>query len=373
MIRVLQFADLVNRYDFIDNIVQRADLCRFEVGVCVRTNQSNIQAPVYSDRTPQWSLNGTRRQEIPRATCQLVRILRDWKADILHAHHFDQAVIGLLATQLYPKARLVIGRHYSDAIYRSSYGWKKSLLLNIERLTNNRAARIVAPSTAIVEILCGRQGVPTTKVDCVPYGFVAEKYKWPDANDVQQFRDEWRLEQRFVIGNFARLHEEKGHRYLIDAIAQLRHRVPELLLLIVGDGPERASIEKQIDDLGLANAVRLLGWRRDPLMVMAAVDAVVQPTLQEAFSQVMAEALWMHKPLVITDVSGASDIIVDEGNGLLIPKGDSGALSRAIARLASSPQLCDQLGSAGRSYVEEHLRIDRVIPRIEEVFLRAVA
>ena len=65
MIRVLQFADVINRYDFIDNIVQRADCDRFKVGVCVRTEDSNIEAPVYADDTPRWVLNGTSRREVP--------------------------------------------------------------------------------------------------------------------------------------------------------------------------------------------------------------------------------------------------------------------------------------------------------------------
>lgn len=372
MIRVLQFADLINRHDFIDNIVQRADRGRFELGVCVRTGECNIEAPVYGDNVRRWLIPGASRRNVPAAAVRLAGILRSWKADILHAHHYDQAVIGMLATRLCPRTRLVIGRHYSDAIYRCTRRWKRRALLGIEQLANRRAERIVVPSTAIAQIVTERQRVSPGKVDCVPYGFVATKYAHVPSEKVEEVREELGLRDRFVIGNFSRLHEEKGHRFLIEALPELRRRIPEVLLLVVGEGPERARLERQIEEAGLAGAVRLLGWRRDAMPLMAAVDAVVQPTLQEAFSQVMAETLWMRKPLVITDVSGATDIIQDGENGLLIPKANPAAIVEAVSRLAGDAALRQRLGETGRRYVEENLTIERIIPRYEQAYLRAV-
>jgi len=372
MIRVVQFAHIVNRYDFIDNIVQYADRTRFQVGVCVRSASSNIAAPVYSNGTPRWVLGGTSRWKIPRAACALARILRRWKADILHAHHYDEGVIGYLATRLCPRTRLVIGRHYSDAVYRSSSDLKRRALLALENVVNRAAARIVVPSDYICQILTRWQRVSADKIDKVPYGFVMEKYEVPSASNVRRVREDLGLDGRFVLGTFSRLHEEKGHRYLLRAFAELRGRVPRLSLLVVGEGPERGALERQIQTAHLGDAVRLLGWRRDTMTLMAAVDAVVQPTLQEAFSQVMAEALWMRKPLVITDVSGAQDVIRHDRNGLLVPKADPAALAAAVERLAGDDRLRARLGAAGRRYVEEHLTIDKIIPRYEQVYFEAM-
>ena len=370
MIRVLQFADVINRYDFIDNIVQRAAEERFEIGVCVRTCASNIESPVYAEDTPRWVLNGTSRREIPRAAYQLASLLRRWRADILHTHHYDQAVIGWLATRIYRKTRLVIGRHYSNSIYRSATGVKRKALLALEQMVNRVAARIIVPSTSIREILTRRQGIDPAKVDIVPYGFVPEKYVPPHPDEVQRLRAELGLEGKFALGNFARLHEEKGQRYLIRAMEDLHADYPQLALLIVGEGPERAALEQQFRDAGLGDVVRLLGWRRDAMALMAAVDAVVQPTLQEAFSQVMAEALWMGKPLVITDVSGATDIIQDSHNALLIPMGDPWALMVAIERLVCDPGLREKLATNGKHYVTQNLRSENIIRQYEKSYER---
>jgi glycosyltransferase involved in cell wall biosynthesis len=372
MVRVLQFADIVNRDDFIDTIVRHADPERFQLGVCARSERSNIAKPVYEAQTPWWILGGVSRLALPQSVWQLAALLRQWKADILHTHHYDQAIIGWLATRIVPKTRLVVGRHYSDAIYRLSSEVKRRTLLSLEQRVNRAAARIVAPSRYIQEILTQRQGISQNKIDVIPYGFVPEKYEVPSPDEIQRLRAELGLDGRFVIGNFSRLHEEKGHRFLLEAVAQLRGCLPHLTLLVVGAGPERSSLERQIRSSNLQQVVRLVGWRRDAMTLMASVDAVVQPTLQEAFSQVMVEALWMRKPLVITDVSGATDIIHDGHNGLLVPKGNAAAIAVAIGRLARDAHLRERLGAAGRRYVEEHLTIEKVIHCYEYSYLQAL-
>jgi glycosyltransferase involved in cell wall biosynthesis len=295
-------------------------------------------------------------------------LLRDWQADILHTHHYDQAVIGCLATWLHPKTCLIVGRHYSDAIYRERNSAKQKALLAVEKWVNQSASRIVVPSAYIWELLARRQNVEPIKLCKVPYGFVPEKYRLPSSAEVEQVRRDLKLKGAVVFGNFARLHEEKGQRYLIDAVAQLRPKLPHMRLLIVGEGPERRALGQRIAALGLGDCVSILGWRRDAMTLMAAVHAIVQPTLQEALSQVMVEALWMRKPLIITDVSGAPDIIMNEENGLLVPKADSVSLARAMEKVATDRALQVRLGDAGRAYVEEHLTIQRIISQYERVY-----
>lgn len=373
MIRVLEFADVINRYDFIDTLVHYADPEKFEMSVCVRSEDQNIAATNYSETTKYRLIKGNSRAGILPAAWKLSRLLREWNIDILHAHHYNQAIIGWLATKVYPKTKLVIGRHYSDSIYRLPDGLKAKTLIGLEQIINRHAARIIVPSRLIFEILTERQGIDAEKIDVVHYGFVPEKYSLPEPGEIARVRGEFAMDGRFVIGNFGRLHEEKGHRYLVEAAAMLREKIPNLLVLCVGEGPERNDIEKQIKDLGVEENVKLIGWRTDAMTIMSAVDAVVQSTLQEAFSQVMVEALWMSKPLIIPDVSGAPDIIHDGGNGLLVPKADAQALAGAIGRLAGDGELGASLAKNGHEFVAENLVIDRKIKEYEQAFLNALA
>lgn len=371
MIRVLEFADVINRYDFIDTLVHYSDRAKFEVSVCVRSEEHNILAPEYAEPIKYRLIEGKSRAGIVPAAWKLSRILRDWNIDLLHAHHYDQAIIGWIATRLYPKTKLVIGRHYSNSLYRLPDGYKAKMLIGLEQIINRHAARIIVPSKFIFEILTERQGIDPGKIDVVHYGFVPEKYSLPDAEGIREIREEFGMDGRFVIGNFARLHEEKGHRYLIEAAAKLRGKVPNLLMLCVGEGAERSNIEKQIKHLGVEDNVKLVGWRTDAMAIMSAVDVVAQSTLQEAFSQVMVEALWMSKPLIMTDVSGAPDIIRDGENGLLVPKADSDALANAIERLYGNEDLRERIAANGHKFVAENLVIDKKISEYERAFIKA--
>jgi len=370
MIRLLQFADVINKADFIDTIIQNADRSRFEVSVCVRTEEHNIATPEFPADVKYQLLPGNSRRDAVRTAWRLSRLLKEWDIDILHAHHFEQAIVGYLATRFYRKTKLVIGRHYSDAIYRQPCLLKQKGLLAIEQLTNRAAQRIIVPSRFIFDILIG-QGVPAEKIDVVLYGFDPEKYSAVTENDIRSIKDEFGLDGKIVFANFGRLHEEKGQRYLITATAELVRRIPNALILIVGEGTERPALEKQIDELGLGKSVKLAGWRKDAMKIMAAADVVVQSTLQEAFSQVMCEALWMNKPLVISDVSGAVDII-NETNGIMIPKADPTALCDAMERLASDATLRDQIGTNGRNFVSRELTIDKMIGQYEAAFTNAL-
>jgi glycosyltransferase involved in cell wall biosynthesis len=305
------------------------------------------------------------------AAWNLARILRDWQADLLHTHHYDEALIGWLATRIYRSTKLVVGRHYSTEIELLPAGFKRYCLLAGERLATDSASRVIVPSSQIAERLIRQNGDLAPKVDRVPYGFVAAKYDVPRSIR-PALRQSLNLEGRFIIGCFGRLKEGKGQHLLLKAAAQLKPRLPEMMILFVGDGPARARLEKMITDLGLGDVVRLLGWRQDAMEVMSAVDLVVQPTLSEAFSQVMVEALWMNKPLVMTDVSGVRDVIRHGESGLIVPAGDVRALEAAIERLAGDPGLAARIAEEGHAYVSQNLRAETVVTGYERTYLKAL-
>jgi glycosyltransferase involved in cell wall biosynthesis len=206
-------------------------------------------------------------------------------------------------------------------------------------------------------------------VHLVPYAFVPAKYEPAASVDTTAVRRSVGFDaDDYVIGTFARLYADKGHRYLLAAVAALVPTCPDLRWLVVGDGAERASLESHVRIAGLGHHVRFVGWRRDALPLMAATDVVVQPTLQEAFSQVMGEAMWLERPLVMTDVSGATDIIEDGVNGFVVPKRDPSALASAILRLHADEHLRTEVAAAGRRSVTTELTPERVVPRYEAVY-----
>jgi glycosyltransferase involved in cell wall biosynthesis len=372
-IRVLHVADVVNRHDFIDVIVEHADPERFALSVATFGKVPNIADPDYGDRGVPLADLGARagRRAYPLALRRLRRLVSDCRIDVVHCHHYDPATLTWLATRC-SSVRFVVGRHYSDAIELDTSGLRRRAYLGLEHRFQTAAASMVVPSTMIAGLV-EAGGVPADRIHLVPYAFEPARYTSARAVDTSAVRRSVGLgDDDFVVGTFARLFVGKGHRYLLAAVAALIPTCPDLRWLVVGDGAERASLEAQVGAAGLGRHVRFTGWRRDALDLMAATDVVVQPTLQEAFSQVMGEAMWLERPLVMTDVSGATDIIEDGSNGFVVPKRDPSALGSVIVRLHADEQLRRNVAAAGRRWVTTELNPERIVPRYEAVYDRAL-
>lgn len=371
--RVLHFADLVNRHDFIDNVVRNIDPQSVHMAVCTMGRPSNIEDPLYRESgIPYWQLRAPTRWQYPLTALRLAALLRRQRIDVVHAHHYEPCLIAAVATLLRPRSRLVVGRHYSDAIYLHTRGLRRRLMLGLEQLVTRRAFRVIAPSRRIAELLVEHQGVPATKVAVIPYGFDPAKYERVEPQTVEALRQTLELNGCFTIATFGRLYDDKGHRFLLDALPEVLGAVPTLRCLIVGDGAERAALERRVDELGLRKVVTFLGWRHDVPALMASVDVVVQPSLQEAFSQSMAEALLMGRPLVITDVSGASELVPDDSVGTVVPCRDPVALARAVIALEKDPQRRAAVAEAARRHARRNFTIEAAVTRHASVYRDAM-
>lgn len=175
------------------------------------------------------------------------------------------------------------------------------------------------------------------------------------------------LSDPFRVLCVARLHEKKGQRHLVDAVAQLRSAGREIVLTLVGDGEERAEVEAQIRRLGLGDEVELTG-RLPHEKVVAQIrrcDVLVLPSVitaagrMEGIPVALMEAMACGVPVVATELSGVPELVEDGETGLLVPQGDSQALVGAIERLLSDDDLRARVALNGRRRVEEQFDLSR--------------
>jgi glycosyltransferase involved in cell wall biosynthesis len=369
VIRVAHFADLVNRYDFIDNVVRHLDRERFAAHVVTWSRSSNIADPRYEETdVSNVILEVSGKADYPLAAWRLHRYCRDNRIDVLHAHHFWPNLIAALAASIPGGPALVVGRQYSDFVFRYTSGAKRHALLGIESFVHRRARAIVVPAPSVRSLLVDRQGVDPAKVHVVPYPFDLARFGPLPPERRAELRNSLGVEDSFAVFTAARIHRAKGLDVVVEALADLASRLPRVVWLLAGEGPERASLENELAARRLCDNARLLGWRRDVPDLMSAADVVAQPSEEEGFGQVIVEALWAKTPLVTTVSSGAAQYLDDRRDALLIPPSDPVALADSIEELAGDPDLRASLAEAGARRVADTFAIEAVLPPYEALY-----
>jgi glycogen(starch) synthase len=171
-----------------------------------------------------------------------------------------------------------------------------------------------------------------------------------------------------------RLAPEKGFDLAVSAFAGLSQRFPTARLVIGGDGPERASLERQVAGLGLTSRVDFVGWvaPKQVQALMNSASLVVLPSWTEALPLVAAEAGQVARPVVATRVGGMPEVVLDGETGLLIEPGDSAALEAAIASLLADPSRAERLAQAACRRTAELFSLDRCVDAYDTLYRRLV-
>jgi glycosyltransferase involved in cell wall biosynthesis len=152
-----------------------------------------------------------------------------------------------------------------------------------------------------------------------------------------------------IVLSVGRLSKEKGHADLMRAMLEVRRACgSDVVLVIVGDGPEHARLERLSRQLDLADAVRLVGYRADVVPYYAAANVFALPSYSEGSPNVLLEAMDAGVPIVATDVGGVSEMIRHGEQGWLVRGGDVDDLANGIVALLSNAELCAALSSSAR-------------------------
>jgi len=176
----------------------------------------------------------------------------------------------------------------------------------------------------------------------------------------------------YAIGMCAVFRPEKNHLQLVEAIAQLRSRGVPARALLIGDGPMRPAIEARARDLGVASDVLIAGFHQDVRPLLAASDVVALPsTSVETFSLAALEAMALGRPVVLSEIGGAAEMVRPGENGFLFPAHDTPALVASLAALAD-PAARERMGAAARTTVEARFSERAMVDRYEGLLQQLV-
>lgn len=291
-------------------------------------------------------------------------IMRGWRPDLVHTHG---SMAGRIAGRL-AGARVVYTKHgMAHQAERSVQIRRSGRLLNglVDRLF---ADAVIAVSAGVGADLVSK-GTPSGRVHVIDN---AVPLPPPAPNGVHPARVELGLADRPVALVTGRLAREKGHTYLLNAWVTVRQSLPDAVLLIAGEGPDKAALVAEAERLGLGDSVRFLGFRADATTLPQAVDLFVIPSLSEGLSLALLEAMACACPVVGSDIPGIAAAATHGEHALLVPPGDVPALAEACVAVLRDRELARRLGAAGRRHVEAEFGPEKQARAVAEVYRRVL-
>lgn len=366
-IKVMQIVtDVRSHNNQISAIAKSYDREKFELYVCTFHGRGLLHDDMAAKGIPAFPLNCYTRVQYPLAIFKLYFLLKQLKIDILHAHLIDAGFVGLAAAKLARTPVLVLTRHHTrDWLDLISAGKKRRFFIILDKLNSMMADYIFAISQDMGEILINGENIPRRKIVLAHYGLDMESINISSSDAPGRIRQEFSLQESFVICTIGRLDEGKGHIYLFQAARELIKVNDKVKFLLVGEGPLRNYLEELAREIGIQNYVMFAGFRHDVPDILAACDIVVHPTLTEVLSQVMVETKAMGKPLIISDVCGVSDVIKNHDNGIIIPPKNPQAIYDAVLYLMNNPEYAKKMGQKGQDEVRKEFDAKTSVKNLE--------
>jgi glycosyltransferase involved in cell wall biosynthesis len=344
------------------NLLPRIDRQRFETQLICTRRPGRMAQRLLQTEIPIHVCRCHTKIPMSLAMLPLAGLLRRLEADIVHAHAEVPSQFATLAARS-AGAPILIANYHSTNLFPYR-----------RQIRRERRQSVFRDATVHVSQSVQRDYVervdPIKKNGVVIHNGidVARFAASPGARRLDELRRELKLEgRRPVFLKVARLQRVKAHRDLLRAFARVRAEFPQAVLLLVGEGRRRSSVEEAIRELELGDSVRLLGLRSDVRDLYYLADMHLVSSIKEGFSLVLLEAMAAGLPQVVTDVGSNREAVGDSGAALFAPPGDPGTFSHAMLRVLNDPELSQSMSAAARRRVEQY-SVERQVQEIEQLY-----
>lgn len=309
-----------------------------------------------------FNLGAKGKLQFPAAFLRLRKILSDQKVDILHTHLYYASFFGAILNKVTSKPVVVMTRHYTAVV--KMLGTRFHVLL--DRWIAQNVKHRIAPSLGTKNYMLQEDKI-TKPIDLVYYGFDFEVFSTNLAAR-KKIRAEFGFsDQDLVVGYVGNFANGKGHLQIVQAFALVKEKIPSAKLFLVGKG-NLDEVDDAVNSLGLTDDVVFTGWREDVPACMNAMDIFVQPSLSEAFSQVLIEAMAVGLPSIATEVGGAREVLGENENGILIQANDISAMAEAIIAFYIDPDKRSDYAQKGKKFVLENFSKERMVKEHIELY-----
>ncbi|MCZ7589010.1 MAG: glycosyltransferase family 4 protein [Gaiella sp.] len=303
------------------------------------------------------------------AAWRLARIIRAVRPDIVHTHTAKAGAVGRAAALLARTRRPVVVHTFHGHVLRGYFGRAGTLLFRaIETVLARATDRLIAVSPEVRDELVALHVAPRDKFSVIRLGIELEPRVSFDGDVAELRRRTGIPADRFVVGWFGRMTAVKRTDDLLTMLAGLRVRGVDALLLLVGDGDDRARLEQRAHDLGLARSCLFLGYQEHVAPWYALCDAVVLTSASEGTPVTIIEALAAGRAVVATRVGGVPDVVDEGETGFLVRPGDTHAIAERLELLARQPERRAEMGRTGRERVLRRYAVERLVDDVDRLY-----
>ncbi|MFH1231926.1 MAG: glycosyltransferase family 4 protein [Planctomycetota bacterium] len=307
------------------------------------------------------------------ALIKLYRLIKNGNFDIVHTHTSKAGAIGRLAAKLAGVPFVIHSPHghiFSGNIPnvpKNSFLLK--CLLTLERFTALFTDKFITPTYIEKKEELALGIGHHNKFVVIPNGVELNRFENQAIDPIVKRKELGLTPDNKAICTVARLSEEKGIHYLIEALPLIIKEIPLVKLILVGEGPLRKIIEQKAKEKGVFSNVIFLDSSPDIAGILSASDIFVLPSLYEAFGLALVEAMIMRKPIIATRVGGIPEVIKDGWTGVLVSPADSNALAHNILSVLKNKSLQQSLGQSAYQYAKEHFDVEQMVNKTEELYL----
>ncbi|HPO11891.1 MAG TPA: glycosyltransferase family 4 protein [Candidatus Hydrogenedentes bacterium] len=352
--------------------VRLANRDRFEADLIsgvVRGGEKSMEDQVHAAGVPIIRMPFLIREPAPvRDWITLRRLIRLFKTrqyDIVHTHTSKAGVLGRLAAER-AGVPIIVHTPHGNVFHSYFNPYLTRLFVWMERHCARRTDRIIElTSGGVEEHLAegiGRReqfSVIFSGIDTAPSdAAIAKREATRAALGMGP--------EEVLIGGVGRLEPVKGFTYFVEAARSVLRSDAHARCILIGDGAERETLRTQA--AGMGDRFQFLGWRRDVPELMAAMDILAVPSVNEGMGRVVLEAGAAGVPVAASRVGGIPDIVDDGETGLLITARDAGALAEAMLELAHAPERRRWMGATARAKVVPHFSLQKMVERIEALY-----
>jgi len=279
----------------------------------------------------------------PVGLYRLYKFMKKEKFDIVHTHMYRSNTPGRIAAKFAGVPVIIANLHNIDI-------WKTRKHFLIDKILSRYTDKIIAVSDAVREFNIKNSGIDPNKFVTVYNGIDVEEFN--KGFDYQSKREEIGIkEDELLIGIFARLYPQKGHKYFLEAASKINGIIDNVKFMIVGEGPLESELKEQAMKLGIRGKVIFTGLRQDIPELLHIVDVSALSSFIEGFSNIILESMAAGKPVVATDVGGNKEAVIDGETGFIVPPANSNKLANAIAKILNNKQLRINMGEKARERV----------------------